>query len=205
MKTKLIVFTRYPEAGCTKTRLIPALGTEGAADLQRRMTEKVVRTVQHLSKQIPLESEVRFAGGSISGMKEWLGEDCNCHPQGRGDLGERLSRSFAESFSDDCRKVVVIGADCPSISTTILETAFKKLADHDLVLGPATDGGYYLVGLSILFPHLFENLPWGSNTMLLETIAIAERSDLSFFLLEELSDVDRPEDLTPGIIAEHKR
>lgn len=195
MKNKLIIFTRYPEAGHAKTRLIPALGAEGAANLQRRMTELIVQTALILEEKIPLENEIRFAGGSNNKMVKWLGLDLNFHPQGNGDLGEKMSRAFTESFGDGFRQVVIIGADCPNISTAILATAFKKLADHDLVLGPATDGGYYLIGLSAPRPRLFDNLPWGNNRVLLETLALAERYNLSFFLLEELSDVDRPEDL----------
>ena len=107
-----------------------------------------------------------------------------------------MTRAFSKSFQDRSQKVVIIGADCPSISTTILAAAFAKLASHDLVLGPATDGGYYLIGLSGNQPGLFNNLQWGSSRVLLETLTIAEKADLSFSLLKELSDVDRPEDLS---------
>lgn len=195
MKTKLIIFTRYPQAGRTKTRLIPALGPVGAADLQRGMTEEVVRTALLLARGISLANEIRFTGGSISEMKSWLGQNLHYRPQGSGDLGEKMSRAFAESFLDSYRRVMIIGADCPNISTEILAKAYKKLANHDLVLGPATDGGYYLIGLTAPQPRLFDNLPWGTGRVLPKTLTIAEKSALSFFLLKELSDVDRPEDL----------
>ena len=153
-----------------------------------------------LEEEIPVECEIYFADGSITKMKDWLGNNINFRPQGHGDLGEKLDRAFDDSFRDGYQNVIIIGSDCPTISTTILATAIKKLADSDLVLGPANDGGYYLIGLSSLCSHLFENLPWGSSTMLQETLVIAERSDLSVFLLEELSDVDRKEDLSPKLL-----
>ncbi|MEN8142095.1 MAG: TIGR04282 family arsenosugar biosynthesis glycosyltransferase [Thermodesulfobacteriota bacterium] len=195
MKTKLIVFTRYPQAGRTKTRLIPALGAEGAADLQRQMTKQIVRTALLLTEDVPLEIEINFAGGSIGEMENWLGQDLCYRPQGSGDLGEKMDRAFSESFHDGYHQVIIIGADCPNISVPILTEAFNKLAEQDLVLGPATDGGYYLIGLSALYPRLFTKLPWGTSKVLPKTLAIAEKLALSLFLLEELSDVDRPEDL----------
>ena len=160
------------------------------------MTGQIVGIARLFANEIPLENEIRFAGGSAGKMKNWLGPNLNFCPQGSGDLGEKMSRAFSKSFQDGSRQVVIVGADCPNISTTILATAFAKLAEHDLVLGPATDGGYYLIGLSSNQPRLFNNLPWGSNLVLLETLAIAEKYEMSFFLLEELNDVDRPEDLS---------
>ena len=196
MKNKLIIFTRYPEAGHAKTRLIPCLGAEGAAILQRRMTEQAVKIALLLAEEIRLENEIRFTGGSARKMKDWLGPNLLFCPQGRGDLGIRLSRASRDSFRAGAGQVVIIGADCPNLSSTILATAFAKLAEHDLVVGPATDGGYYLIGLSTNQPGLFHNLPWGTNRVLPETLTMAEKSGLSFFLLEELCDVDRPEDLS---------
>ena len=159
------------------------------------MTERAVQTVQLLAQEISLELEIRFEGSSTAEMKNWLGPDWHFSPQGPGDLGEKMHRAFADSFHQGYQQVITIGADCPALATKTLATAFNKLAEHDLVLGPATDGGYYLIGLSLLSPRLFADLPWGSSRVLQETLALAEKSDLSFFLLEELSDVDRPEDL----------
>ena len=90
---------------------------------------------------------------------------------------------------------MIIGADCPALTPEILETGFSRMADHDLVLGPATDGGYYLIGLTCPCPELFNNRPWGSNKLLAETLAAANNLKLKYLLLEELTDVDRPEDL----------
>src|SRR4028119_49398 len=93
-KQHLIIFTRYPEPGKTKTRLIPALGTEGAANLQRQMTEHSLSQVKQLQKTSAISFEVRFAGGNLQLMQDWLGYDIPYQPQGEGDLGSRMAQSF---------------------------------------------------------------------------------------------------------------
>ncbi|MEN8134048.1 MAG: TIGR04282 family arsenosugar biosynthesis glycosyltransferase [Thermodesulfobacteriota bacterium] len=195
MKKKLILFTRYPVAGHTKTRLIPALGPEGAADLQRLMTERTLRTAENLTAEFPPALEIRHSGGSIGQMKDWLGPDRIYREQGDGDLGEKMARAMAEAFQAGYRQVMVIGADCPGLSPEILASGFSRLADHSLVLGPATDGGYYLLGLTRPCPELFSNRSWGGNLLLAETMSAAKKLALKFYLLKELADVDRPEDL----------
>lgn len=195
MTDKLFLFTRYPQAGCAKTRLIPALGPEGAALLQRRMTEQTLDTARALQNEYPVNLEIRYAGGDLAMMKKWLGPDLDYCRQGNGDLGARLGRAFAEAFNSGYQRVLIIGADCPALSPQILAGGFAGLAEHDLVLGPAADGGYYLVGLARPCPQLFRNRPWGSDRLLHETLAAAEKNALSCHLLEELADVDRPEDL----------
>jgi hypothetical protein len=195
LKKKLILFTRYPVAGHTKTRLIPALGAEGAADLQRRMTELTLRTVEDPAVESQPELEIRYAGGSGEQMENWLGPDRIYCEQGAGDLGEKMSRAMTEAFQSGYRQVMIIGADCPGLSPGGLSTGFSRLADHDLVLGPAADGGYYLIGLARPCPELFSNRSWGSNILLSETITAAKKHALKFYLLEELTDVDHPEDL----------
>lgn len=195
MKKKLILFTRYPVAGHTKTRLIPALGAEGAAALQRQMTERTLRTAENLAAASQPELEIRHAGGSNEQMKNWLGPTRIYCDQGTGDLGEKMSRAMAEAFRDGYHQVMVIGADCPGLSAEILASGFSRLADHSLVLGPAADGGYYLLGLARACPELFRNRSWGSDRLLAETMTAAKKLALKYFLLEELADVDRPEDL----------
>jgi rSAM/selenodomain-associated transferase 1 len=192
---RLIVFTRFPEPGNTKTRLISALGPDGAAALQRQMTEAAVATAVEYITKTGSELEIRYEGGSLSLIKNWLGQDLSFCEQGPGDLGEKIARAFAEAFAANSRKVLIIGSDCPDISLDILAEAFKALVDHDLVVGPASDGGYYLVGLSAPRPALFRNRPWGERGLLAETIAEARQAAMAIHLLKELSDVDRPEDL----------
>lgn len=195
LKNRLIVFTRYPEAGKTKTRLIPYLGAKKAADLQRQMTECIVGTTRSLSVRGSLSVEIHFAGGSLCQMQDWLGLELAYRPQPEGDLGKRLQQAFANGFQKGLERIVVIGSDCPEISSHHLEQAFHQLTRHDVVLGPAEDGGYYLVGISQACAQLFQGIAWGTGRVFEQTVAIATRLGLSLATLETLRDVDRPEDI----------
>jgi rSAM/selenodomain-associated transferase 1 len=194
-KQHLIIFTRYPEPGKTKTRLIPALGSEGAAHLQRQMTEYTVFQAQELQKLTPLTFEVRFAGGNLQLMQDWLGFALNYQSQGEGDLGERMTRSLFDAFQRSAEQVIIIGTDCPGVNSQLLATAFEQLHSFDLVVGPAIDGGYYLIGLRRLIAQLFTNISWGTSQVLQQTINIVQKLNLSHIYLPPLGDVDRPEDL----------
>ncbi len=192
----LIVFTRYPEAGKTKTRLIPALGAEGAAALQMQMTEHTLATIHQLKRRgMPLAVDVRFAGGDPSQMQAWLGLQWDYTPQGEGTLGDRLCRAFQEAFSRGATAVLAIGIDCPDITTEILTEAFSHLEASDVVIGPAKDGGYYLIGLSRFIPDVFRDINWGTETVLQQTLNWVKQLSLNAAQLEVLADIDRPEDL----------
>lgn len=194
-QAQLILFTRYPEPGRTKTRLIPALGAEGAAALQRRMSKAIVSQMAEFATQAPVHLEIRYADGNQQAVEAWLAGDIPCLAQGDGDLGDRLRRAFAQAFAQGAGKVVVIGADCPGLTPALFAQAFAALDNQDLVLGPAMDGGYYLVGLNRPAPALFSEIPWGSGEVLAATLKQAQPLNLSLHLLEPLADVDRPEDL----------
>lgn len=191
----LIIFTRYPEQGVTKTRLIPALGAKGAAELQRQMTEHTLSQSRKLQSQRSLSLEVRFAGGNLTLMQDWLGAGINYQPQGAGDLGARMTRSLSAAFHSRVNCAVIIGSDCPGLNADLIERAFQQLYIHDLVLGPAIDGGYYLIGLRCLVPELFNQINWGTDEVLKQTTDVANQLNLSIFYLPQLADVDRPEDL----------
>lgn len=229
----LIVFTRYPEAGKTKTRLMPALGPEGAAVVQRQMTEWVLTQAQQFAqsdramelansvsassrmegaavstpvsfsasspssaiKKSGLTVDVRFAGGSASKMEEWLGPGWTYLDQGDGDLGDRLIRAFQSAFDRGAQAAIAIGIDCPGITAEVLAQAYRQLNSSDCVIGPAADGGYYLIGLRRPLPELFQGIDWGTETVRASTLALAQRLGLTVAQLGILYDVDRPEDL----------
>ncbi|MDH7500237.1 MAG: TIGR04283 family arsenosugar biosynthesis glycosyltransferase [candidate division NC10 bacterium] len=196
----LIVFTRYPQPGKVKTRLIPSLGAEGAAELHHWMAIRTLTQARRLSREASVSLEVRFEGASEALMREWLGPDLTHLAQGEGDLGRRLGRAFQEAFAAGRPRVVIIGTDCPELSWRRIDRAFAELAHHDLVLGPAKDGGYYLIGLrraasSSRMSDLFSDISWSTDQVLKQTMERAKGMGLSFNLLEPLSDVDRPEDL----------
>ncbi len=197
---QLILFTRYPEAGVTKTRLIPALGPEGAADLQRRMTAHVIEAASAWAQPRMQTLEVRFEGGSEDLMRTWLGGDHQYRRQGEGDIGARMRRALAETFGQGAERAVLIGSDIPGITTAILTSAFDHLHSAEMVLGPAADGGYYLVGLrrsawAGAADELFHDVPWGTDRVLAATREKIAIRGLQTVFLETLADIDRPEDL----------
>jgi uncharacterized protein len=191
----LIIFTRYPEPGKTKTRLIPVLGDVGAANLQRQMTEQTIFQVKELQKITNVSFEVRFTGGNLEKMQNWLGNDLGYQFQGEGDLGARMERSLVNAFNQKAEQVIIIGTDCPDLNSQILATAFEQLKNFNLVLGPALDGGYYLIGLQQPIGELFMNIPWGTAQVFAKTGEIAQKLNLSIGYLQYLADIDRPEDL----------
>ncbi|MBE9110985.1 TIGR04282 family arsenosugar biosynthesis glycosyltransferase [Nodosilinea sp. LEGE 07298] len=191
----LMLFTRYPEPGRTKTRLIPHLGPAGAAALQRRMTEHVLAQVQGAAQRLPLAVEVHFAGGNQGQMQAWLGNAVDYYPQAEGGLGDRLMAAFSQSFALGRPGAIAIGSDCPALGADHLAATLAALHQVDVVLGPATDGGYYLIGLRQPEPALFQNIAWGSDQVLAQTLAAATAQDLAVELLTPLTDIDRPEDL----------
>ena len=192
---RLIVFSRYPEHGKTKTRLSSALGAEGAALLQREMAEHALSRARAFAAGHPVGLEVHYEGGNAGRMAEWLGPGLAYHPQAGGDLGARMEHGFAEAFRTGAERVVLVGTDCPGITTTILRSAFNLLGIFDLVLGPARDGGYYLIGLKKQAPELFRDVPWGTAMVAARTLQAAAELGLRAVTVDPLVDVDRTEDL----------
>ncbi|MBD1919170.1 MULTISPECIES: TIGR04282 family arsenosugar biosynthesis glycosyltransferase [Cyanophyceae] len=191
----LLMFTRYPEPGRTKTRLIPHLGPEGAADLQRQMTEHVFTHVTAATQGLPLVVEVHFAGGSLAQMQGWLGNAVTYCDQSSGSLGDRLIAAFGQSFDLGRPGAIAIGSDCPALGGNHLAAALQALERVDVAIGPATDGGYYLIGLRRLETALFKDIDWGTDRVLGQTLAIATAQGLTVELLTPLTDIDYPADL----------
>src|SRR4051812_12957551 len=194
-RKRLILFTRYPVAGKVKTRLIPALGAEGAVGVHRRLVLRTLRTAREACEKANADLEVRFDGGSEKAMRHWLGDGLRFNEQSKGDLGERMANAFEASFREGSQGTVIIGSDCPGLTDEILMAAFKGLSNSRVVFGPAKDGGYYLVGLTASIPELFTGIPWSTERVLGETLGVLEKQKIIPGLLEPLDDVDRPEDL----------
>ncbi len=146
-KKQLAVFTRYPLPGNTKTRLAPALGFQGAADLQKKMTEHIICFLKQLKEDFDLAVEVRYEGGNADLIKRWLGDGFTYRPQGTGDLGFRMKGFFQDAFANGSDMAVIVGSDIPEITDAVIKNAFDILCRCDMVLGPAKDGGYYLIGM----------------------------------------------------------
>lgn len=185
---RVALFTRWPEPGRAKTRLIPAIGAAAAAALHKRLTERTVAAVR--AAGLPLE--LRTTGAAPQAFGDWLGADATVVDQGEGDLGARLARAAAVT------PVLLLGADVPDVTAALLQEAAAALAAHPLVIGPAEDGGYWLLGLAAPMPALFAGVAWGTETVFAETLA---RATVAPALLPMLADLDRPDDLArwPGL------
>lgn len=192
----MILCARFPVAGKVKTRLIPALGAEGAAALHRRLVLRTLRTAHALCQSQNVELEIRFAGDDGNEMQHWLGDGWLCRPQCEGDLGQRMAGAFADSFREGSPATVIIGSDCPSLTPEVLSSAFDSLKTNPVVFGPATDGGYYLVGLTRLVPEIFQSVTWGTETVLAQSLEKLVHLGIKPALLPPLDDLDRPEDVS---------
>ena len=192
----LIVFTRYPQPGRTKTRMIPALGPDRAAKLQRLMTLHTLALTDRLSDANGTSIEVRYTGGTRAKLAALFGNDRIYRRQPGTDLGDRLAGAFTEAFSRGARSVIAIGCDCPALDPQLLQSAFDKLRRHDVIIGPARDGGYYLIGLQSICSDLFRDIAWGTSEVLEQTLARARVARLAVAKLPVLEDVDEPRDLT---------
>jgi rSAM/selenodomain-associated transferase 1 len=184
---RIALFTRWPEPGKAKTRLIPALGPEGAADLHRRLTERTVATVR--AAGLPLE--IRSTGADPARFRDWLGVE-DIVDQGEGDLGARLART-AQTLP-----VLLLGADIPGLTPAHLTAAAAALTHAPAVIGPAADGGYWLLGLATPMPELFQAIAWGTENVFAQTLAKLPPGTPH---LESLADLDTPVDLAnwPGL------
>src|SRR4030042_1471796 len=167
---RLIIFGRYPVPGRTKTRLMPLLGAARAADFQRELTERTLRTDRSVARTRPVDLEACFEGGRLSKLRRWLGPNLIFSEQSSGDLGERMKAAFLEAFQQGAQRVILHGTDIPGLTTQHIDDAFDALKSHDLVLGPSTDGGYWLIGLKKP-ADLFDRIEWGAPPMRTKTSA----------------------------------
>lgn len=182
---RLILFARYPAADTCKTRLIPALGPVGAAAVHRRLTERTVEILRASSGLVT----VAFTGAGQSAFTDWLGIGIEFSEQVEGDLTDKLLACLAPG------PVIFFGADTPDLQAHHVNAAISGLQTHEVVIGPAEDGGYYLIGMREPRPELFVDMPWSTERVFPETMARLDRLGIAPLLLDTLADCDRPEDL----------
>ena len=196
--TNLLIFSKYPIGGKAKTRLIPALGAEVAAQLHRRLAEEAISIARSWQGK-PLGKTTRitvhYTGAEEKDFCSWLGSDLDYQEQPSGDLGQRMCTAFESTFECGIKHVIGIGTDVPTITAAILQQAVESLEDHDIVLGPAADGGYYLIGMNSFYPEMFTGIDWGTERVYEQTQEIGTRLGLQIAELPILNDIDRPEDL----------
>ena len=185
----LIIFLKVPKPGLVKTRLAASVGADRACEIYRRLVEKLLVNLDSID-----EIELRIApddGVSVCG--DWVKKGWGLRPQGDGDLGARMSRAFEEAFQRGYDRVVAIGSDCPYVQVPHIKEAFSVLKQDDMVIGPATDGGYWLIGMRAFYPELFHGIDWSTEAVLGQTLGLAKESGLSMNLMEILEDIDDEE------------
>lgn len=192
METKnlLIIFVKNPELGKVKTRLAKTTGNQKALEIYK---ELLLRTLI-ITKPLECDKAV-FYSNYIDDYDIWDSKTYKKYVQEGKDLGEKMKNAFELMFSKGYENIIIIGSDCFQLTTDNLENSFANLAKRDVVIGPAQDGGYYLLGMKRLHSRLFENKEWSTENVFLDTLLDVEKENLSYFLSETLSDVDHEEDL----------
>lgn len=187
----IVVFAKYPEPGRVKTRLIGRLGAEAAAEVHRACLAATLACATSIDG-----AEVFVAvSPDDAPIATLVGEGVAILPQGGGDLGERMERVIRRRFEVGCERLVVVGSDCPGMQPGDIARAFELLEGHDVVIGPALDGGYYLLGLCRPAPALFASVAWSSPQVAEQTRVRARSDGLSVAELIERRDIDEYADL----------
>jgi len=192
--TCILCFVKYPEKGQVKLRLAVDLDDDVVVELYRNFVLDVVTILKKLNTPFylcfsPLNAQKKF--------REWLGSSYRCVPQEGNDIGERMKNSFSHAFAEGFRRVVLIGSDNPDLPGDFLRNAIRELQTRDMVLGPSSDGGYYLIGFrdDTFLPSVFDGISWSSSTVFQETMAKVKNAGRSLSLLPAWSDVDIISDL----------
>jgi hypothetical protein len=192
----LVMFVKYPEPGQVKSRLALTLGDRDAAQVYKTVTAKLISAVAPPSKGAGYDMAVAYSpADAADDMRTWLGSGIQLRPQTGANLGDRMRKAFADGFALGYKRIVIIGSDCPAVTQKLIIEALRKLDRHEVVIGPAADGGYYLIGLCQAEPNLFTVIDWSTEHVLAQTIERCNTLHRSYVLLPELRDIDQIEDL----------
>ena len=202
--TRLLIFAKAPAAGFAKTRLIPALGAEGAATLARQMLHHTLEQALTAGAQAvelcmsPAPTDAAWHGVTLP-------QSVESSDQGDGDLGARMSRAVDRALALQQGPVIVIGTDCLALTAALIGQAARQLARHDAVLLPAVDGGYVLIGLQASCPTLFNDMAWSTTVVASETLRRMANQGLKVWQGPVLRDIDEPSDLNdlPAVFKMH--
>ena len=189
---KLGIFCRVPIPGEVKTRLSPPLSPVQACTLYEAFLRDLFGRLDRIKKIRPT---VFYTGENPDKLRDLVSARNTLTPQDGADLGDRMLRAFEKMLGDECRAAVIIGSDSPDIPLQYIKRAFIKLKHKDVVLGPSSDGGYYLIGARFPHPALFEGINWGESRVFGQTVRRIRELDLSLALLPMWYDVDTKESL----------
>lgn len=184
----IMVFVKNPELGRVKTRLAKSIGDQAALETYKILSKHTSKIISEIDSD-----QLIFYSDKIQDNNVWTATNCKKQIQTKGDLGQKMLAAFQYGFSLGYQKILIIGSDLYSLRPKHIESAFEQLENYDVVIGPALDGGYYLLGLNFIIPKIFKQKQWSTSSVLKETL-----SDLKEFnvnLLEPLNDIDTYEDL----------
>lgn len=188
----LIIFYKNPEIGKVKTRLAATIGDSKAFSIYLLLCQHTVSITEKLSV-----TKALYYSDFIDLNDSWPNEKFQKFVQSGASLGERIENAFQSGFNAGYRSICIIGTDCLELTSNIITESFRRLLTHDLVIGPAHDGGYYLLGMNYFYPYLFRNKNWSTSTVLSDTLHDAKLNGLTFWQMEPLSDIDEEKDLPP--------
>ncbi len=189
-KDLIIVFVKNLIPGQVKTRLAADIGIDGALDVYKYLVEHTYEATKELDC-----SKAVYYSEYVEIEDIWDTEEYKLLVQKGPDLGDRMLNAFSNAFDKGYERAVIIGSDCWQLSEEVIEEAFDKLETNDIVIGPATDGGYYLIGMNKLYPALFHDKKYSHAKVLSDVLTEIGQMDAEFHLLPELSDIDTFQDL----------
>jgi uncharacterized protein len=188
------IFARRPDPGRTKTRLAKSIGDDAAAAVYAAFVEDLISRCENLAEQF-IVAATPSDRLTTTWFRSRVADSTTVDFQPNGDLGDRIEWFFQRAFEKGCKKVVLIGSDSPDLPSAIISSAFRELDDFDVVLSPAADGGYVLIGLSRYSPGMFADVRWSAVTTLADTLHAAKKRALSVRLLQLWYDIDVVENL----------
>lgn len=189
-KNALIIMTKNPELGKCKTRLAKTLGDKKALEIYIQLIDYTAK----IAKKVDADKFI-YSTEILTDIQRWECPNTYFSIQSQGDLGERMNNAIKNVLEQGYGKVIVLGSDCAEINAKDIDNAFLTLNNHDYVLGPALDGGYYLIGMKEVSPTLFKEMTWSTENVLLDTVSRIKARNSTFGLLESKSDIDFEEDL----------
>ncbi|HAA20769.1 MAG TPA: glycosyltransferase, partial [Cytophagales bacterium] len=184
-ESTLIVFVKRPQLGKAKTRLAKTVGDEKALEIYKFLLRRTLEVIQPLTVDIQIHYATSPEPGDM-----WEQAGFARYSQIGGELGERMHHAIASAFIQGYRRVVIMGSDCYQLETDTLQQAFELLASHRAVLGPSTDGGYYLLGMTQLFPEFFVNKEWSTESVGEQTVQDFDRLGIPYSIFPPLTDID---------------
>jgi len=196
----ILLFVRFPERGKVKSRL----AREMNEDFVLRLYESMVMDTIDMLKRTKIPFRICFdPPDKLTQLKQWLGQEHTYMPQCGIDIGDRMEKAFMQVFLEEVKEILLVGSDIPGLTTTVIGEAFAALSSHDVVIGPANDGGYYMIGFqkNTFSPGIFHNMTWSTDRVYPETVTRLLDEERSMYIVRECIDIDTREDLIKVLLA----